>query len=190
MAFTQLLHRCCVWYKNDPGTVFCKIKLQNPFIPLILLSLFIYFIIYNFSGSFLHYPLMIAFYLRETFEQVVLMFNEYTKLIPLTFLLGFYVTSIVTRWWAQFELVAWPDDILSFTCLVISGSDSESKIKRHTIARYLLLTATLAWRDISVKVRKRFPTIDNIVKTGLMTKKELDMYDLIKVSQHLHLAIH
>lgn len=34
---------------------------------------------------------------RRKFEQLALMFDEFTKLIPLTFLLGFYVSNVVSR---------------------------------------------------------------------------------------------
>ena len=29
--------------------------------------------------------------------------------IPLTFVLGFYVSLIVSRWWSQYTLLPWPD---------------------------------------------------------------------------------
>ncbi len=51
---------------------------------------------------------------QKTFEYAVIKFHDYTRNIPLTFLLGFYISAIVKRWWDQFELVAWPDDLLSF----------------------------------------------------------------------------
>jgi hypothetical protein len=118
---------------------------------------------------------------RRSFEQLSLMFDEYTKQIPLTFLLGFYITSIVTRWWGQFEQVAWPDDLLSSLCVLMPGADSKSRMRRHTIARYLNLTSALAWRDISSKLRRRFPTIEHIVATGLMTEEEHKIYESIEV---------
>lgn len=30
------------------------------------------------------------------------------KAYPITFLLGFYVSLIIKRWWAQYELLPWP----------------------------------------------------------------------------------
>lgn len=109
------------------------------------------------------------------------MFDEYTKQIPLTFLLGFYISSIVTRWWTQFENVAWPDDLLSLVCILMPGVDNKSRLRRHTIARYLNLTAALAWRDISSKMRRRFPSIQHIVNSGLMTEEEYRIYESFEV---------
>uniref|UniRef100_A0A915BQ29 Bestrophin homolog n=1 Tax=Parascaris univalens TaxID=6257 RepID=A0A915BQ29_PARUN len=116
---------------------------------------------------------------RRKFEQLALMFDEYTKLIPLTFLLGFYVSNVVSRWWRQFQSLPWPEDLLSVLCLVIPGRDEKSQRRRHTIARYVNLTAALAWREISSKIRRRFPTIRHIVDSGLMTEKEFELLNKI-----------
>lgn len=45
------------------------------------------------------------------------------------------------------------------------------------VARWINLTLVLAWREISVKVRKRFPTLDHLVKANLMTVEESDLYE-------------
>ncbi|CAB3409080.1 unnamed protein product [Caenorhabditis bovis] len=99
-------------------------------------------------------------------------FNEYTKMIPLTFLLGFYVSNVVSRWWRQFECLKWPEDMLSALCLLLPSE--ESRPARHQIARYLNLTSALAWRDVSTKIRLRFPTLRNIIDAGLLTEREYE----------------
>lgn len=48
----------------------------------------------------------------------------------------------------------------------IYGEDDESRLLRRTMARYLCLTQLLIYRDISIRVRKRFPTYDTIIKAG------------------------
>ncbi|VDM46281.1 unnamed protein product [Toxocara canis] len=110
---------------------------------------------------------------RRKFEQLALMFDDYTKLIPLTFLLGFYVSNVVSRWWRQFESLPWPEDLLSVLCMVIPGKDEKSRRRRHAIARYVNLTAAIAWREISSKLRRRFPTMHDIVESGLITDNEV-----------------
>ena len=42
--------------------------------------------------------------------------------IPLTFVLGFYVNLIVTRWWDQYLLLPWPDSIAMFIVGLMKGS--------------------------------------------------------------------
>lgn len=41
------------------------------------------------------------------------------------------------------------------------------------MARYLCLTQLLVYRDISVRVRKRFPNYDSIVEAGQSLKKSM-----------------
>ena len=41
--------------------------------------------------------------------------------IPLTFVLGFYVNMIVTRWWEQYLLLPWPDSIAIFIVGLMKG---------------------------------------------------------------------
>ena len=48
------------------------------------------------------------FYFR-LFEKVVKYFDAFLNLIPLSFVLGFYVSYVASRWWQQFLAIPWPD---------------------------------------------------------------------------------
>ncbi|CAB3406401.1 unnamed protein product [Caenorhabditis bovis] len=117
--------------------------------------------------------------MRKQFEAFCRMCDSYTRLIPLTFLLGFYVSNVVARWWRQFETLYWPEDILSVLCTVVHQNDEANKKRRHTIARYLNLSAALAWRDISSKIRLRFPNVHSLIDGGLLTEKEFEILEKI-----------
>ena len=52
---------------------------------------------------------------RETFEALRLYCSKNLSNIPLTFMLGFYVSLVVNRWWKQYKLLPWPD---SFSIMV------------------------------------------------------------------------
>lgn len=110
---------------------------------------------------------------RKQFELLAQLLDESTKNIPLTFLLGFYVANIVSRWWRQFECLPWPEDLLSILCVAIPSDDERSRRRRHTIARYLNLTTAIVWREISSKLRRRFPSLSELLKSGLVTETEL-----------------
>ncbi|GMT25136.1 hypothetical protein PFISCL1PPCAC_16433, partial [Pristionchus fissidentatus] len=119
---------------------------------------------------------------RAKFESLCHMFENFSKQIPLTFLLGFFVSNVVSRWWSQFQTLSWPEDLLSGLCLIMPGNDDRSKKRRHTVARYLNLTSALAWRDISSKIRIRFPHLKSIEAAGLATEKEMEKLEIINQS--------
>lgn len=106
----------------------------------------------------------------------VQLFNTYTLQIPLEILLGFYVSHVVVRWWSQVENVPKPDDVMTLVNAFVPGFEKESKLKRHVIARYLILAETLALRLISKRIRSRFPTMQQILESGLMTQEEFELY--------------
>ena len=49
-----------------------------------------------------------TFSAREQFEKISLHCGHFADLIPVTFVLGFYVNVVITRWWQQFESIPWP----------------------------------------------------------------------------------
>jgi hypothetical protein len=48
---------------------------------------------------------------RQTFELFCIYTQRFANLIPISFLTGFYVTQVVSRWWDQFMTLPWPDKI-------------------------------------------------------------------------------
>jgi bestrophin, other len=46
---------------------------------------------------------------RRLFEKVVVYCDKFISLIPLSFVLGFYVTYVAGRWWQQYMAIPWPD---------------------------------------------------------------------------------
>jgi hypothetical protein len=48
---------------------------------------------------------------RETFELICVWANRFSGLIPIAFLMGFYITHVVSRWWDQYMALPYPDKI-------------------------------------------------------------------------------
>ncbi|GIY56057.1 bestrophin-1 [Caerostris darwini] len=46
---------------------------------------------------------------KKIFERIVFLCSTFMDLIPLSFVLGFYVSFIATRWWNQYTAIPWPD---------------------------------------------------------------------------------
>ncbi|XP_048257819.1 bestrophin-2-like [Haliotis rufescens] len=108
----------------------------------------------------------------QVFEKIVIHCNSFTSLIPVSFVLGFYVSLVVRRWWQQFMNIPWPDRTLFIMTTYLTGLDERSRIMRRTVACYMLFGLILISRSVSVAVMKRFPTLDHIVEAGFITKDE------------------
>lgn len=103
--------------------------------------------------------------------------------IPLTFMLGFFVTIIVRRWNDIFANLGWVEKLVlmimdrvlknlkNFSTAItvanyIRGTDDRTRMIRRNVIRYMVLAQVLVFRDCSIQVRKRFPTMESIVSAG------------------------
>lgn len=116
---------------------------------------------------------------KRAFHESQTFFDNYTKLISLPFLLGFYVTIVAGRWWQQYMTIPWPDKLMLTLQMYVPGKDERSRIIRRVLLRRALLMLTLLLRSISRAVRRRFPTLQDLVKNGIMTQTEKQCYESI-----------
>ncbi|CAJ0567262.1 unnamed protein product, partial [Mesorhabditis spiculigera] len=63
---------------------------------------------------------------------------------------------------------------------MIPGSDENSQKRRHKIARYLNLTSALAWRELSIQLRAKYPSVHHLVDGGLMTENEFEALEEVQ----------
>lgn len=49
-------------------------------------------------------------------------FGQQSETIPMSFVLGFYVSLVVKRWWEQYKLLPWPDTLALFLNAGIPGA--------------------------------------------------------------------
>ncbi|KAM6437896.1 bestrophin-3 isoform 1-T2 [Liasis olivaceus] len=121
---------------------------------------------------------------KRYFEKLSIYCDKYAEQIPVTFVLGFYVTLVVNRWWNQFVNLPWPDRIMFLISSTVQGRDEYGRLLRRTLMRYVNLTSLLIFRSVSTAVYKRFPTIEHVVEGGFMTAEERKIFDDLK-SPHL-----
>lgn len=58
----------------------------------------------------------------------------------MSFVLGFYVSLVVKRWWEQYKLLPWPDTLALFISAAIPGNVSlQEKLLSRSFARLNLL---------------------------------------------------
>ncbi|XP_071406063.1 bestrophin-3 isoform X2 [Pithys albifrons albifrons] len=121
---------------------------------------------------------------KRFFEKLSIYCDKYAEQIPVTFVLGFYVTLVVNRWWNQFVNLPWPDRLMFLISSCVQGRDEYGRLLRRTLMRYVNLTSLLIFRSVSTAVYKRFPTMDHVVGAGFMTRYERKLFDDLK-SPHL-----
>ncbi|VDM37902.1 unnamed protein product [Toxocara canis] len=120
----------------------------------------------------LTYYQLLSDHYQKVFQEVALSINKRMGYIPLEFILGFFVNAIVKRWTDAFHNMGYLEDQAMMVSNVISGDDDEGRMIRRTIVRYLCLSQVLVFRDLSIRVRARFPSYESIVKAGLMMESE------------------
>ncbi|KAM7302730.1 bestrophin-3 [Ixodes scapularis] len=115
----------------------------------------------------------------RVFELLVYYCSTFMEMIPLSFMLGFYVTFTATRWWNQYMAIPWPDRLMNVLMMYVPGQDDGSRMLRRTLMRYLNLSLILVLRSISKAVKRRFPTKDHLIEAGFMTKLEVELWQSI-----------
>ncbi|XP_018579267.1 bestrophin-4 isoform X2 [Anoplophora glabripennis] len=113
--------------------------------------------------------------LIRLFGQIVEYCREYGSLIPLSFVLGFYVSIVMARWWNQYVTIPFPDSLAVFVSATVHGQDERGRVMRRTIMRYVCLSITMTFVMISPRVKKRFPTLEHFVEAGLLQQSELEV---------------
>ncbi|KRT86504.1 hypothetical protein AMK59_2039 [Oryctes borbonicus] len=102
----------------------------------------------------------------KIFEKIRMYFNQKTEAIPMSFVLGFYVSLVVKRWWEQYKLLPWPDTLALFLNAGIPGGDERQRLMRRNIVRYAVLAYVITLQRVSLRVKKRFPTWQHVVDSG------------------------
>ncbi|XP_027139425.1 bestrophin-3 [Larimichthys crocea] len=130
------------------------------------------------------YRLVLSEDQKRLFEKLSMYCDKYAEQIPVTFVLGFYVTLVVNRWWNQFVNLPWPDRLMFLISSCVQGKDEYGRLLRRTLVRYVNLTSLLIFRSVSTAVCKRFPTMDHVVEAGFMTPEERKVFENVR-SPHL-----
>ncbi|KAG4076584.1 hypothetical protein HA402_001871 [Bradysia odoriphaga] len=120
---------------------------------------------------------------KRIFEKLRQYFGAQGESIPMSFVLGFYVTLVVNRWWAQYKLLPWPDTLALVISAAISTSAIDKKeqgrLMRRNIMRYMVLSFVITLMRISLRVKKRFPSWQHLVDSGLMLESEKKIFEIM-----------
>ncbi|KAL9905199.1 bestrophin-4-like [Glossina fuscipes fuscipes] len=113
---------------------------------------------------------------KKVFEDLVSYCYQRASLIPVIFVLGFFVSLAVQRWWAQYMTLPWPDSTAVYVSALVTGQDERGRLMRRTIMRYVCLSHTLVMTMIAPRVKRRFPKLEYIKDAGLLTENEMKIF--------------
>ncbi|EDV40888.1 uncharacterized protein Dana_GF23693 [Drosophila ananassae] len=109
---------------------------------------------------------------KKLFENISEYCTRNVGLIPLSFVMGFYVSIVMTRWWAQYSTIPWPDPVAILVSSNLHGYDDRARAMRRTILRYVCLCQVIVFSMISPRVKRRFPNYDQFIEAGFLLENE------------------
>ncbi|KAK5979053.1 Bestrophin [Trichostrongylus colubriformis] len=125
---------------------------------------------------------------KRIFEKIAAHCDKKLDYIPLTFMLGFFVTIIVDRWKNIFNNMGWIENVALTIATLFRGDTKEIILARRTVIRYLVLSQILVFRDISMRVRRRFPNAESLVTAGFMHEHEKRQLENISIHYNKYWA--
>ena len=105
-------------------------------------------------------------YMCRMFQSVAVYCFNFSNLIPVSFVLGFYVSIIFRRFWSQFSLIPWPTNTSTYIAVYLQGDNEGARLMRRTIIRYVCLSFVLTMMSICAPVKKRFPSLTHVTEAG------------------------
>jgi len=142
----------------------------------------LYFFFYTLLSISYRYLMIYDEEVKANFEKVCVYMKKFEDLIPLGFLLGFYVTQVMNRWWNQFLSLPWVDGIGSALNTFMPGSKWVNV--RRKIIRYSMLSMILVFKKISAKMGKKYKNYQSLVNCGLLTQSEKVKLEELEKSTH------
>jgi bestrophin, other len=112
-------------------------------------------------------------FIFRAFEKFSTYCDDCLSMLPITWILGFYVSQVVTRWQDTFKEIPAPTRLALLLTASLQGQDEVCRLTRRTVVRYVCLGFVLTMVSISPAVKKRFPTLDHITKAGMLSFNSL-----------------
>lgn len=137
----------------------------------ILVELIVWCIFYTIIS--LVYRLALNDFQKGVFERICFHCAQYGSLLPVTYMLGYFVTHVVTRWTEMlFRAIGWIDNVALLIATFVVGQSRRADLYRRTMIRYLMVVQIMALRIVAPAMKRRFPTLDALVDAGFARQDE------------------
>ncbi|CAI5449209.1 unnamed protein product [Caenorhabditis angaria] len=172
---------------SHPWTFFLLLfKWKGSIWKAVYLETIIFLIVYGIISAI--YKTVLADSNQQTFESLIRFFDKRLEYIPVELILGFFVTTVVNRWTKLYQTIGFIDNIGLIANCYVRGNSEKARIYRRNMIRYCELCQILVFRDISMRTRRRFPTLETLVASGFMTKEELQLYNSYNTENNIRLG--
>uniref|UniRef100_A0A158P9W1 Bestrophin homolog n=1 Tax=Angiostrongylus cantonensis TaxID=6313 RepID=A0A158P9W1_ANGCA len=156
---------------SKPWTLFkLLLKWRGSIWKAVILELVVWLMFFGILSII--YRTALSYEQQRTFERVVQYCDARLDYIPLNFMLGFFVTAVVNRWTTLYQIIGFIDKCDLLYSEYVRGRSELARMYRRNIVRYCELAQVLVFRDISMRTRRRFPTLDTVVAAGKIFSKE------------------
>ncbi|XP_069158967.1 bestrophin-3-like [Procambarus clarkii] len=145
------------------------------------------YLLFYFTISFI-YRFALPDKERKMFEKVVLHFTRYRNVIPVSFVLGFYVALVVSRWWDIYRSMPWPDTTAILANTYVPGMNRGARTTRVTVLRYVNLSIAITFATISPVVKDKLNTVHDLKREGYITENELHILSKLDEQTDQHKA--
>jgi len=138
---------------------------------------FIVYVLTYFLISIIYRHILVAYEFqtaREKFELVCIYVARFQSVLPIAFITGFYVSTVVTRWWGTFMALPFPDKLALKLTAIVAGNTAFKRNLRRTIMRYVNVSTLLAYRLIARQVKQRFPDNESLISSKLLLPHEAE----------------
>lgn len=123
---------------------------------------------------------------KRSFEELVVHIARFRNFIPLSLVLGFYVSLVVGRWWGVYQSIPWPDKAAIIVATHLPGQSPAVREARRDILRYINLTIALTFRMVSPVVARKLTSLHHFVSSGYLTEDEKNILDSLDLECKLH----
>ncbi|BHF82554.1 hypothetical protein SprV_0802569200 [Sparganum proliferum] len=144
---------------SDGSGFFILLKLlarwKGSLYKLVWLDLIVYLTLYYLINVLYRFALNSE--QKETFNIIVTYCEDISTQLPVSFVLGFFVSGVIGRWFQTFMYIPWLNEITYSVMAAVNCADARVSRKiRLSVMRYLNLAWILAMRRISDRIADRF----------------------------------
>jgi len=110
------------WY---PGIITLLLRWKGSVYKLLWIDFLLFIAVYILISLVYRFVLFPYPEYRQAFELLCVFTHRFSQSsLPITFLIGLYVSAVVERWWSQFMALPWPDQLAMKLVAYIPGNVS------------------------------------------------------------------